>query len=522
MLKINNVKIALDEKNYTKKLSQVLNISKGKIHDVKLVKQAVDARRKSHIHFNCAFTFTVEDEELVIKKNPKLSLTKVNEYVYPKLESHAKQVVVVGSGPAGLFCAYNLARCGQTVTLIEQGSSVEQRKIDVDTFFATGKLLENSNIQFGEGGAGTFSDGKLTTGVKDQRKQFVLETFVKHGAPQDILYRNKPHVGTDYLMQVVKSMREYIIQHGGKVQFNTKLIDLNIKASKIESIVVKQQDTTCVIPVDSLVLAIGHSARDTYELLYQHQLNMEAKPFAVGLRIEHLQSFINQHQYGDFYQHPALPVADYKLAVKTKEGRGVYTFCMCPGGQVVNASSEKNHIVVNGMSNYAREQVNANSAILVTVDTEDFGSGHPLSGMQFQRMLEQKAFVLGGGNYSIPVQRVEDYLQLPVTDKQVVTPSVLPNVQFADLSTLFSTPINSALKEGLTLMNQKFSGFTSGAILSGVESRSSAPVRLQRDETMQSNIRGIFPIGEGAGYAGGIMSSAIDGLKCSESILKGE
>lgn len=523
MLRINNVKVNIDEQDYTKVLSQVLNVSKGKIKDVKLVKQAVDARRKSHIYFNCAFTFTYEEEALLCKTHKKLALQKVEPYDYPKGMASKKSVVVVGSGPAGLFCAYQLARSGQRVTLIERGKEVEQRKKDVDVFFNGGSLNIESNIQFGEGGAGTFSDGKLTTGVKDKRKQFVLETFVRHGACKDILYRNKPHVGTDYLTEVVKSMREYIISHGGKVKFNTKLIDLNIKGSTMESIVVEYQNTTEVWPVDNLVLAIGHSARDTYTMLYNRGITMMQKPFAVGVRIEHLQSFINTHQYGKLANHPALPVADYKLAVKSESGRGVYTFCMCPGGQVVNASSEENRIVVNGMSNYARDDSNANSAILVTVDEQDFKDQHPLAGMHFQQELEHLAFTLGGSDYSVPAQRVEDYLENTThLAFDTVNPSVLPRVKYTNLNTLFSTEINEALHDGLIKMDQKFSGFISNAILLGVESRSSAPVRIERDENMESNIHGLYPIGEGAGYAGGIMSSAIDGLKCAEIILKGE
>lgn len=523
MLRINNVKVNIDEQDYRKVLSQVLNVSKGKIHDITLVKQAVDARRKNHIYFNCAFTFAFEKEEMLLKNNKKLLLQKVEPYRYPKGKSKDKEVVVVGSGPAGLFCAYQLARSGQRVTLIERGSPVEQRKEDVDAFFAGKPLQLNSNIQFGEGGAGTFSDGKLTTGIKDKRKQFVLETFVKHGACNDILYRNKPHVGTDYLREVVKSMREYIIHHGGKVEFNTKLIDLNIKDSKMKSIVVERQNTTEVWPVDNLVLAIGHSARDTYTMLYHRGVTMVQKPFAVGFRIEHLQSFISVHQYGDLASHPALPVADYKLAVKSDNGRGVYTFCMCPGGQVVNASSEEKRLVVNGMSNYARDDCNANSAILVTVDEHDFKDRHPLAGMYFQQELEELAFALGGSDYGVPIQRVEDYLENhTVLASESPKPSVLPRVKYANLNFLFSKEINVALHDGLKKMNQKFSGFINNAILSGVETRSSAPVRIERDETMESNIKGLYPIGEGAGYAGGIMSSAIDGLKCAEIILKGE
>ena len=382
MIRINNVNVSLDTKDYRQVISQQLNISKNKIKDVKLVKQAIDARRKNKVHFVCSFEFNIDNEDIIIKKYPKLNLAKVKPYYYPVLKSNDEHIIVVGSGPAGLFCAYNLARANQKVTLIERGSEVDKRKEDIDNFFKTGKLLLNSNVQFGEGGAGTFSDGKLTTGVKDKRKQFILETFVAHGANKDILYLNKPHVGTDYLINVVKNMRQEIIKNGGEVLFDSQLIDIETQNQKLTNIKIKQGDQIITMKPDKLVLAIGHSARDTYEMLYQRGLRIEPKAFAVGLRIEHLQSFINEHQYGRYANHPKLKAADYKLAVKTSSGRGVYTFCMCPGGKVINSSSESGGVVVNGMSNQARDDVNANSAILVTVGPEDFENAHPLSGIK--------------------------------------------------------------------------------------------------------------------------------------------
>lgn len=519
MLKISDVSIDLDQHDYKGKIASMLNLRKSKIHHVKLVKQAIDARRKNHVHFNCAFTFETENEAQVIKNNPKKKLSVVKDYHYPLLKPHHQKVVVVGSGPAGLFCAYNLARSGQKVTLIERGKPVDQRKKDIDTYLNTGKLNIQSNVQFGEGGAGTFSDGKLTTGVKDYRARFILETFVKHGAHDDILYLNKPHIGTDVLIEVVKNMREYIINHQGEVLFETTLTDINIENNKIESIVMKQNNEMKVMAVDQLVLAIGHSARDTYQMLYQKGINMDAKAFAVGLRIEHLQQFINEHQYGRFANHPALKAADYKLAVKTSDGRGVYSFCMCPGGEVMNASSEIESVVVNGMSNYKRDGKFANSAILVTVNPSDFKDDHPLAGIAFQRQLEHLAFILGGKDYSVPVQKVEDYLNDTFNEEDVECS--VKRIKYAPLNELFPSFLNKNLKEGLALMNQKFSGFTSNALLLGVESRSSAPVRFERHQDYQSNIEGIYPIGEGAGYAGGIMSSAIDGLKCSEMLMRG-
>lgn len=522
MLKINNVKIPLKEVDPKVKISQLLNVSKNKIKNVQLVKQALDARRKNNIHFLCSYQFEIEHEEDIMKRHPKLSLSIVKPYTYPELLPTKEKIIVVGSGPAGLFCAYQLARSNQAVTLIERGSKVETRKEDIETFFEQGILKTESNIQFGEGGAGTFSDGKLTTGVKDIRKQFILETFVENGAPKEILYRNKPHVGTDYLMEVVKNMREYILSQGGTILFDTVMEDITVIDHSIQAITIKNNQGTQEMPVDKLVLAIGHSARDTYRMLHKNNVTMTQKPFAVGLRIEHRQSFINECQYGEYKENPFLPVADYKLAVQTQEKRGVYSFCMCPGGQVVNASSQNEKLVVNGMSNFMREQDNSNSAILVTVNEKDFGSDEILAGIDFQEALEAKAYQLGGSNYNVPVQRVEDYLEGTMElDIETVVPSVMPGTKYTKLEELFSESVNISLKEGLQLMDKKIPGFTSHAILSGVESRSSAPVRIVRDQNMESNIQGIYPIGEGAGYAGGIMSSAIDGLKCSEILLQG-
>ncbi len=521
MLQIDNVKVKLDSKDYRQKISQLLHIHKNKIKDVKLVKKAVDARRKNNIHYICSLQFVVENEQTVIDNNKKLQLKVVEPYSYPITKGSKKDVTIIGSGPAGLFLAYELARGNHQVTVIERGSNVDKRQIQVDDFFTTGNLNTESNIQFGEGGAGTFSDGKLTTGVKDPRKQFILETLVKHGATKDILYRSKPHVGTDVLRKVVKSMRAYIISQGGVFEFDTMLEDIEVEDNKIIAIKTRKDNVTSRRVVDKLVLAIGHSARDTYTMLHKHNLEMQAKPFAVGFRIEHKQSFINESQYGKLANSPHLPVADYKMAVKTSNGKGVYTFCMCPGGVVVNASSQKEALVVNGMSNYKRDDENANSAIIATVDQNDFGSDDVLAGMQYQIDIEKKAYQLGGGNYQVPVMLVETYLNKEVVESTVQT-SVKPASNYKNLEELFSKDVNISLKEGLQLMDKKIPGFTTNALLVGVETRSSAPVRIVRDDSMQASIKNIYPIGEGAGYAGGIMSSAIDGLKCAQMIIKGE
>ena len=403
-------------------------------------------------------------------------------------------------------------------TLIEQGAPVEQRQKDVARFLQTGQLNPLSNVQFGEGGAGTFSDGKLTTGVKDVRKDFILETFVKYGAHDDILYEAKPHIGSDVLVTVLKNMRQAIINYGGKIQFNTKMTDIIVEANQVQGIIVQSDSKETTISCDKLVLALGHSARDSFYLLDRLGVAMEAKPFAVGLRIEHERGFINESQYGKFASHPRLKAASYKLAVHPDD-RGVYTFCMCPGGVVINASSHDQKLVVNGMSDYQRDQANSNSAILVTVNHLDYGT-QLFSGLEFQERLEAKAYELGGGNYQVPVEKIEDYLGIEGSTS--LMPSVQPGYSYQNLDSLFSPEINDSLKKGLHMMNQKIPGFIENAVLTGVETRSSSPIRITRDETYCSNIAGIYPIGEGAGYAGGIMSSAIDGLKCSEFVVGGK
>jgi len=429
-------------------------------------------------------------------------------------------ITIIGSGPAGLFCAYLLALEGYRPLVLERGACVEERKKDVDRFWETGVLDPSSNVQFGEGGAGTFSDGKLNTLVKDKtgRNRFVLETFVKFGADEDILYAHKPHIGTDVLIDVVSQMRQEIISLGGEFCFHTQVTDVDL-TSKTLKLVHLSENSAEEVSAGAAVFAIGHSARDTFEMLYKHQIPMRAKSFAVGVRIEHPQTLIDHSQYGRDRGND-LPAAAYKLTENLDNGRGVYTFCMCPGGYVMNAASEEKRLVVNGMSNYKRDNKYANSAILVNVTPDDFGSSHPLAGMYFQRKLEEKAFELGGSDYSIPVQKVEDYLENKEGIENIETS--LKRVKNANLNALLPEILNINLKEGLLLMNNKINGFTSNATLLGVESRSSAPIRFYRDENMESNIKGIYPIGEGAGYAGGIMSSAIDGLKCSEVLLKGE
>ena len=517
MLRIHNVKIPLGKTNYRQILSQVLNIREKYIHDVHLVKQSIDARREK-VHFICSFDFTVDDEDTVLKQHPMLK--KVEPYHYHYYPKNDQEVVIVGSGPAGLFCAYILSQVGQKVTVIERGSKIEDRVKAVDDLMHHGHLHPQSNIAFGEGGAGTFSDGKLTTGIKDHRLQYILETFVKHGAPEDILYLSKPHIGTDYLRKVIVSMRHEMESKGVTFLFDSQMIDFDYHDSfDIHVLSNKKQQT---INADALVLAIGHSARDTYEMLYRKGVTMEQKAFAVGVRIEQSQEAINRIQYKKSYNSPYLKAAPDQMAVHTAPGRGVYTFCMCPGGYVVPSMHEEGSLCVNGMSYYARDGQNANSAILVNVTTDDFSSDHPLAGVEFQRQLEKKAFELGGRNYYAPVQLVKDYyLNQVTTSLGTLKPTYQPGYCFADLNELFPKFINESLKEGLQLMNQKMSGFIDdNTLITGVEARSSAPVRMIRNHYYQSQIPHLYPIGEGAGYAGGIMSAAVDGIKCAEMILK--
>lgn len=518
MLRIQNVKVPLGKDNYKKIISQTLNIREKQIKDVQLVKQSIDARR-DHVHLICSFDFMVDDEETLLTQNPRL--TQVKEQTYQYLPKNDREVLIVGSGPAGLFCAYVLSKVGQKVTVIERGQPIEQRIKDVDDLLDHGILHPESNIAFGEGGAGTFSDGKLTTGVKDHRLKYILETFVQFGAPADILYLGKPHIGTDYLRKVIVHMRKDMEKRGVQFLFGTQFIDFTIQNGKYHVDIKRNQEHVQMV-VDDLVLAIGHSARDTYETLYQKGIHMEAKPFAIGVRIEQLQSKINEIQYKKSANSLHLKAAPYKLAVQTKEGRGVYTFCNCPGGVVVPSMHEEKSLCVNGMSYYARDGINANSAILVNVKVEDFLSSHPLAGIEFQRQLEKKAFELGGQNYFAPVQKWEDYLSNQCTQSlSNIQPTYQPGYTFANLNELFPEFINVALKEGLQLMNKKMPGFIDEhTLLTGVEARSSAPVKIVRNENYQS-LPGLYPIGEGAGYAGGIMSAALDGIKCAEMILRG-
>lgn len=520
MLRINNINMPLDTtcEDLKKTAAQKLKCSMSDITYFQICKKSTDARNKSNVHF----VYGVDCNDIASYPEDKdIERILPPERLNFKIKNDNLRPIVVGSGPAGMFAGLALAEAGLKPIILERGSEVDVRRQEVETFWKLGKLNPESNVQFGEGGAGTFSDGKLTTGIKkDKFTAKVIQELYQAGAPQEILYLAKPHIGTDNLRIVVKNIRRKIISLGGEYRFNTKLEDLIIKDNKIIAVHINHNGEEAELPATRVFLAVGHSARDTFEMLHKRGVYMEQKPFAVGARIEHKQTDINKAQYGKFADSPYLGAADYKMAVHLNNGRSAYTFCMCPGGQVVAAASEIGRVVTNGMSEFARNKENANAALLVGVGSHDFGSSHPLAGMYFQRKLEERAFELGGKNYSAPAQLVDDFLQNKQSKgAKSVQPSYIPNVAWSNLSALFSEEITETLRVGIVEMGRKLRGFDNpDAVLTGVESRSSSPVRIVRDETFQSNIKGLYPCGEGAGYAGGITSSAADALKVIHSL----
>lgn len=535
MLRISNIKMPVDhtEDDVKNSVAKVLKADKNAINDIKIFKRSIDSRRKDDIHFVYTVDVTADVNEAKILKasDPK----KVSEsviYKYPKPENKRTsklRPVVVGFGPAGMFCALMLAREGLCPLVIERGADVDQRTRDVHNFWDTRELNTESNVQFGEGGAGTFSDGKLTTGIKDARQTKVFEEFIHFGAPEQIMYSNYPHIGTDKLVHVVKNLREEILSLGGEIHFGAKLTDLIIYNNFIQGITYTENGQSIDFETDTVVLAIGHSARDTVEMLYDKGINMIQKPFSVGTRIEHPREFIDEAQYGKFAGHPALGAANYKMACHPEHGRGTYTFCMCPGGTVVAASSEEGMLVVNGMSEYARDKENSNSALLVGINPEDFPSEHPLAGMHLQRQIESKAFELGGKDYTAPCQLVKDFLNNEKSTKLgAVKPSCPTGTAPSDIREILPQKVTDNLADALLKMNNMLKGFAMPeAVLTAPESRSSSPVRIIRDDFFQCSrgdtpLGGLYPCGEGAGYAGGIVSAAVDGIRCFEAILSNE
>ena len=507
-------------------------IAAGRLHTdienieaVRIVKRAVNTKDKKDIHFVMtvdAGVFGNEDEVIFKSRDKNISKAFPMIYTLPKGKKLKNRPVVIGCGPAGMFAALILAEAGARPILLERGKDADSRRKSVQSFWKTGVLDTNSNVQFGEGGAGAFSDGKLKTGAMDARKIKILNEFVKAGAPEEIMYLAKPHIGTDRLHTAIKSIREKTISLGGEVHFNSTVTNFLQKDGKLTGIGFIKDGEYNEIDTDNVILAVGHSARDTFEKLLQNGVIMEQKPISVGVRIEHPQELINKIQYGDFYNHPSLGAADYRMVTHLKNKRNVYTFCMCPGGSVVAAASEQNCVVTNGMSEYKRDGKNANTALFVTVDKTDFASNHPLAGIYFQRKIEAAAFSAGGGGFKAPVQRLEDFLNNRATTAfGEVLPTYQPGTEFAPLSSYLPEYITESLKQGIMEMGEWMSGFYfPDALLTGAETRSSSPVRILRNENLEAvGIKGLYPCGEGAGYAGGIVSAAADGIRCAEQIL---
>lgn len=552
MIRINQIKIPLSvirtsstshnreeniKEELIKKASVLLYINKNEIHSCRIVKKSIDARKKPEIYFIYTIDVETENDDEILKRLSKRrsnrgkdnQITKVEEIEYRFPTSGKRPLksrpIIIGTGPAGLFCGYFLARYGYRPILLERGKSVGDRQKDVEDFWKSGKFNEASNVQFGEGGAGTFSDGKLNTLIKDKsgRNKEVLKIMVHAGAPEEILYEAKPHIGTDILIKIVRNIRNEIVANGGEIRFESKVTDIIIDKGKVKEVVINDNEH---LDADIVVLAIGHSARDTFRMLHSRGIPMDAKSFAVGLRVEHPRGMINQKQYG-IKEDKLLPTADYKLTAKSNDGRGVYSFCMCPGGYVVNASSESGRIAINGMSYSGRNGNNSNSAIIVTVTPGDFGSAHPLAGVEFQQRLEEKAFEIGKSQ--VPVETYGDFKEavtgkakIPSNIKQEY-PDFMPEIKgaycFAPVHKILPENINRSFIEGMEQFGRVLQDFAdSGVYVSGVESRTSSPVRIHRDETGQSAIEGLYPCGEGAGYAGGITSAAMDGIAAAEKI----
>lgn len=522
MIRVPEIKLSLNDNEDRLKfeLAKKLRISEEDIFSYSIFRKSIDARKKNNIQFIYTLDVDLKNEDRVLQKFSKQNVIRVpiSNYEYKKVHTqNIQRPIIVGMGPAGLFAGLVLAQMGYKPILLERGKSVDERALDVGLFWSEGILNTESNVQFGEGGAGTFSDGKLTTLINDPRSRKVLEEFIKAGAPEEILYLNKPHIGTDILRDVVKNIRKTIISLAGEVRFNSKVTNLLIQDNSIIGVKINDEE---ILNSNKVLLALGHSARDTFEMLYNNKIEIIQKGFSIGVRIEHPQQLINEKQYGQYANHMKLAAAEYKLSGHFPNGRSAYTFCMCPGGMVVAATSEKNMVVTNGMSIHARDEENANSALLVGVTPGDYGSDHALAGIEFQRKWELLAFIAGGENYKAPAQKVGDFLaDIPSEEIGTINPTYNPGVKMGDLRKCLPDYVIDTLKMALVDFNKKIKGFANpDAIMTGVETRSSSPIRIPRDETFQSNIKGLYPVGEGAGYAGGIMSAAIDGIKVAEAL----
>lgn len=528
MIKLQNILTPINDSSHSEKIvAKALKTEVNNIKTATLYKRAIDARKKPNI-FYCD-TYLVEFhsptfEKSVLKRNKNTLLYTATPYVWKKIcKVPSLKPIIIGAGPAGLFAALTLAKAGMSPIIIEQGEAVENRIKTVDAFWNGSELNEHSNIQFGEGGAGTFSDGKLNTGIKDIRCRTVLEEFHRFGANKDILINAKPHIGTDILRNVIKNIRKEIESLGGKYYFNTEFLKPVIKNKKLATVLLRNEGGEFEVPCEHLILAIGNASRKTYRALYSNGINIIPKAFAIGVRIEHLQNNINTARHSELAADK-LPAADYKLATHLSNGRGVYTFCMCPGGVVVNSASEKNTYVTNGMSYQSRSEINSNSALLVGISEQDFAeyeTGTPFGGITLQETIEKQAFSTTNGK-GLPVQTVGSFLKQ--TSKNVATnisPTVKPNYCLCELDKIFPPYVSESLRMALPIFDKQIKGFADyDAILSAPETRSSSPVRILRNDGFESNIKGIYPCGEGAGYAGGITSSAVDGIRTAEAIIK--
>ncbi len=530
MIRINEIKLSLeeDESLLKDKAAKILKINQKYINTLTIYKKSIDARKKENIHFTYAVDLTIglDEEQIVSKcKSNKVLLTKPYIYEIPENKRSSKyRPIIAGFGPAGMLAGLILAEAGLKPIILERGKDIDARQKDVNEFWTKRRLDEESNVQFGEGGAGTFSDGKLTTGIKSPFIRKVLDELYEAGAPEEILYSSKPHIGTDRLAVVVKNIRKKIEKLGGEVWLETKLEKLIVYNGFVQGIQYTKNGKASDMEADSVIMAIGHSARDTVEMLYNLGVEIIQKPFSVGARIEHPQSLINKAQYGKFAGHEKLGAADYKLSCHGLHERGAYTFCMCPGGTVVAAASEKEGVIVNGMSSLARDGENANSALLVGIEPCDFPSEHPLAGIYYQREIEHTAYLLAGGDYRAPAQLVGDFLA-GKESKELgsVNPTCPTGVTLTNLDECLPQKVSATMKSAIVEMDKKLNGFNMyDAVLTAPETRSSSSVRILRDEFCQCNISGVYPCGEGAGYAGGIVSAAVDGIKCAHAVLSDE
>ncbi len=520
-LLLSNIILGLDDgqKELEQFVAKKLKLKLNNVRNIKIVKQSIDARKKPGIRLVYSISCEVSDNTRIPKSTDIRILEKVQE---ERLVSGTEQIygrpLIIGSGPAGIFCGLILAQNGYRPIIIDRGGNVEERTKKVQQYWEHGELDAETNVQFGEGGAGTFSDGKLTTRINDPRCDKVLQEYHNYGAPEEILYKAKPHIGTDILKSVVSNIRKEIERLGGTVLFNTKAIDLDIRDGKVCGVLTNSQS---YLDTNVVVMAIGHSARDTFEMLYNKGVLLEQKPFSIGVRIEHPQSIINTAQYGAASGHPALGAADYQLFNKQKD-RTTYSFCMCPGGIVVASASEFNSIVTNGMSEFRRDRENANSALVVSVGPADFSTSHPLAGIEFQRKWEQLAYKVGGNNNSAPIQRLEDFVYNRIGKTYSVKPSYTGETRCADLNECLPKYVTDSMKGSIEFFDRRLKGFgMKDAILTGVETRTSSPVRILRNEALESvGVAGLYPAGEGAGYAGGIVSAAVDGIKIAQQIIK--